>query len=79
MIDTGSLVKAWRIRRGLSQTQLAERAGTGQAAISRIESSRDLPTLALLNRIASALDCDLKIDFTSSYSAARRGRRSEGG
>ncbi|MER7983937.1 helix-turn-helix transcriptional regulator [Streptomyces sp. NPDC095817] len=65
MIDAGSLVKAWRIRRGVSQAQLAELAGTGQAAISRIESGRDLPTLALLGRIASALDCRLTIDFTS--------------
>ncbi|MFG2439633.1 helix-turn-helix domain-containing protein [Streptomyces sp. NPDC048508] len=65
MIDAGRLVKAWRIRRGVSQAQLAELAGTGQAAISRIESGRDLPTLALLGRIAAALDCRLTIDFTS--------------
>ncbi|MER7983859.1 helix-turn-helix transcriptional regulator [Streptomyces sp. NPDC095817] len=65
MNDAGSLVKAWRVRRGVSQAQLAELAGTGQAAISRIESGRDLPTLAVLGRIASALDCRLMIDFTS--------------
>ncbi|MGW6262708.1 helix-turn-helix transcriptional regulator [Streptomyces sp. NPDC055085] len=63
MTDAGELVKVWRIRRGVSQAQLAERAGTGQAAISRIESGRDLPTLALLSRIASALDCRLTVDF----------------
>ncbi|MFJ8142415.1 helix-turn-helix domain-containing protein [Streptomyces sp. NPDC096013] len=49
----------------MSQRRLAELAGTGQAAISRIKSGRDLPTLALLERIA-ALDCQLTVTFTSS-------------
>lgn len=66
MNDTAQLVRSWRRQRGMSQTRLAELAGTGQAAISRIESGRDLPTLALLDRIASALDCRLTVAFTSS-------------
>ena len=66
MNDTAHLVRSWRRQRGMSQTRLAELAGTGQAAISRIESGRDLPTLALLDRIASALDCRLTVTFTSS-------------
>ncbi len=49
----------------MSQAQLAELAGTGQAAISRIESGRDLPTLALLKRIAAALNCHLTVTFTA--------------
>ena len=65
MNDTAGLVQSWRQQRGMSQTRLAELAGTGQAAISRIESGRDLPTLALLDRIASALDCRLTVTFTS--------------
>ncbi|MFF1708182.1 helix-turn-helix domain-containing protein [Streptomyces sp. NPDC058252] len=63
MNDTAALVRSWRRQRGLSQARLAELAGTGQAAISRIESGRDLPTLMLLERIASALDCDLTVTF----------------
>ncbi|MFD7706577.1 helix-turn-helix domain-containing protein [Streptomyces sp. NPDC059785] len=66
MNDTAGLVRFWRRQRGMSQAHLAELAGTGQAAISRIESGRDLPTLALLERIASALDCRLTVTFTSS-------------
>ncbi|MEU4090623.1 helix-turn-helix domain-containing protein [Streptomyces aureus] len=65
MNDTADLVRRWRRQRGMSQARLAELAGTGQAAISRIESGRDLPTLVLLNRIAAALDCQLTIAFTS--------------
>ncbi|MFJ2162830.1 helix-turn-helix domain-containing protein [Streptomyces sp. NPDC087856] len=66
MNDTAGLVRSWRRQRGVSQTRLAELAGTGQASISRIESGRDLPTLALLDRIASALGCRLTVTFTSS-------------
>ncbi|MFD5634777.1 helix-turn-helix transcriptional regulator [Streptomyces sp. NPDC127077] len=65
MNATADLVRRWRRQRGMSQARLAELAGTGQAAISRIESGRDLPTLALLDRIASALDCKLTVAFTS--------------
>ncbi|MFE6335233.1 helix-turn-helix domain-containing protein [Streptomyces sp. NPDC002776] len=66
MTDTADLVRSWRRQRGMSQARLAELAGTGQAAISRIESGRDLPTLALLERIAAALDCRLTVSFTAS-------------
>ncbi|MET7986505.1 helix-turn-helix transcriptional regulator [Streptomyces sp. NPDC005281] len=65
MNDAADLVRFWRQQRGMSQARLAELAGTGQAAISRIESGRDLPTLTLLDRIASALDCQLTVAFTS--------------
>ncbi|MFF8884018.1 helix-turn-helix domain-containing protein [Streptomyces flaveolus] len=65
MSDTAELVRSWHHRRGTSQAQLAELAGTGQAAISRIESGRDLPTLALLKRIAAALNCHLTVTFTA--------------
>ncbi|MGV9705768.1 helix-turn-helix domain-containing protein [Streptomyces sp. NPDC003483] len=70
MSDAANLVRFWRRQRSMSQARLAELAGTGQAAISRIESGRDQPTLALLERIASALDCRLGITFTSDAEAA---------
>ncbi|MET8288433.1 MULTISPECIES: helix-turn-helix domain-containing protein [Streptomyces] len=70
MSDTAGLVRFWRQQRSMSQARLAELAGTGQAAISRIESGRDQPTLALLERIASALDCQLRVTFTSDSEAA---------
>jgi transcriptional regulator with XRE-family HTH domain len=65
--DTGQLVRTWRVQRGLSQAHLAQLAGTGQAAISRIESGRDQPTLTLLERIADALDCQLTITFHPTH------------
>jgi len=48
----------------LTQTELAERIGTQQSVISRIEDADyDGHSLALLKRIADALDRRLAIDF----------------
>jgi transcriptional regulator with XRE-family HTH domain len=63
-VTAGELIRARRVELGLSQGQLAERAGTGQAVVSRVESGRTLPTLSVLQRLASALDCDLVLDLT---------------
>ncbi|GAA0606109.1 helix-turn-helix transcriptional regulator [Kribbella sandramycini] len=46
---------------GLTQTELAVRAGLTQAKISRIEGSDTVPTLPLLARLAQALDASLNI------------------
>ena len=49
----------------LTQTELAERAGTSQAAIARLEngSSSRIPSLDLLSRIAAASNAKLNISF----------------
>ncbi len=57
-------VRALREKRGLTQTELAERAGTGQAAIARIESGKAVPKLDLLARIATALGAKLDVRLT---------------
>lgn len=45
----------------LTQTQLADLAGLTQAKISRIEGSDTVPTLALLAKLAHAMDASLTI------------------
>ncbi len=50
-----------RERHGLTQSQLAERCGMDQADISRIECGSTSPTTRVLQRIADALDADLKL------------------
>lgn len=45
-----------RTELGLTQNELAERAGLTQAKISRIEGSDTVPTLPLLAKLAQALD-----------------------
>jgi transcriptional regulator with XRE-family HTH domain len=47
----------------MSQEELAAKVGTGQAAISRLESGNANPTLASLAEIAEALDAELRIEL----------------
>lgn len=50
-----------RIEKGLTQKQLADRAGTKQSAIARLESGNYNPSFAFLRKIAGALDTKVKI------------------
>lgn len=54
-------VKSVRIKAGISQVELAARAGTSQAYISEIESGKTKPSLGMLEAIAKALGCKLTI------------------
>ena len=65
-----------RIAAGLSQAALAERVGTGQAVISRIETGAVSPTLDMLTRIARALDLRPVIAFEAYRTKARVRKRS---
>src|ERR1700726_1018681 len=62
-IMVGSAVRAARRRAGVSQVELAERAGTSQPSIARLEKGQVSPTVITLDRIARALGTDLVIDF----------------
>jgi len=49
---------------GLTQKQLADLAGTTQSVISRLEDGDyDRPSLALLHRVAAALDRRVEVRF----------------
>ena len=52
-----------RKRKGLTQEELAQKIGTKQSAIARVESGNANPTIAFLEKLASALDSDLTILF----------------
>jgi len=47
------LTKA-RLRAGLSQAELAQRMGTSQSAIARMENGRSLPSMTTILRLAEA-------------------------
>ena len=64
-----------RSRAGLSQTELAHRMGTSQAAIARIESGRYLPSGRTLQRFAEATGTTLRISFSDPGAAERVRRR----
>ena len=50
-----------REKQGLTQAQLAERCGMDQGDISRIERGSTSPTAKTLQRIAEALDADVRL------------------
>lgn len=52
-----------RIEKKISQVELAKKAKTTQAIISRIESSSANPSFKTLKRIGEAFNCDLDIGF----------------
>lgn len=55
-------LKMLRITKGLSQSELAKKAKVDRSYISQIETGKVSPSLAVLERIAKALGCNLK-DF----------------
>jgi transcriptional regulator with XRE-family HTH domain len=61
-----------RASAGLTQAQVAERVGTTQSAIARLESGAGKPSVATLQRYASALGCRIEIKFVK---ASRQGKR----
>jgi len=52
-----------RLEQGLSQKDLAEKVGTRQSAISRLESGEYNPSIEFLNKVANALGKELNLSF----------------
>ena len=52
-----------RMKRGVTQKKLAERIGTKQSVISRLESGKANPSVAFLKRFAKALNARLEVRF----------------
>jgi ribosome-binding protein aMBF1 (putative translation factor) len=59
----GQAVRQRRLALGLSQTELASRAGLTQPALSRLEARRGRAHHSLLERISAALDADLIVEI----------------
>lgn len=54
-----------RVSKNISQRELAKKANTTQAVISRLESMSANPSIGLIQKIASALNLKLKIQLIS--------------
>lgn len=61
--DAGSLLREARRRAGLSQRQLAQRSGTAQSVVSRIETGRTDPSTATLQALLAAAGCRLQAEL----------------
>lgn len=68
-----------RVLRGLSQEALAVDAGVDRSYVSRLERNLENPTVAVLDRLAGALGCDvqafLEIPEELDVSGLRKGRK----
>lgn len=53
-----------RVKRKISQEQLAKRMDTGQAVISRLEGANAKPSLSLIQRLADALNLKVELKLT---------------
>jgi hypothetical protein len=60
-VDPGRELQAARRRAGLTQAQLAERAGTSQATISAYETEAKQPSIATLSRLLAATGARLTV------------------
>jgi transcriptional regulator with XRE-family HTH domain len=67
MLSTpGPLLRQARLAAGLTQAQLAERLGTEQPVIARLESPRSNPRAATLRRAIRATGHDLQVTLRAS-------------
>jgi predicted transcriptional regulator len=67
-IQVADQVRQLRSAVGISQEELARRAGTTQPMIARLERGDQSPSLRTLERLAKALNADLMIRFTARAS-----------
>lgn len=58
-----ALIRA-RIKKNLTQKQLAVKLGTKQSVLSRVENAKTTPTVTFLKRLAEVLNMNLKIEFS---------------
>jgi transcriptional regulator with XRE-family HTH domain len=71
-IELGLRLKEFRLRRGLSQTELAKMVGVTASTISQVESNLIYPSLPALMKMAEVLAVDLTSIFEDRQGGARR-------
>lgn len=64
---------AARTRAGLSQAEVAQRMGTSQSTIARLEGGRTLPSLRTLERYARATGCKALVRLVGQQEAGEAG------
>jgi predicted transcriptional regulator len=63
-LEVGYQIARLRLLRGMTQAELADRVGTRQPSIARLENGSRLPSLSFLERIAEALDAQVEVKIT---------------
>ena len=63
-LEPGYQIAHLRLLRGMTQAELADRLGIGEALIASYENGSRMPNLPFLERIAEALDAQVEIKIT---------------
>ena len=59
-----------RVKSGMSQGELAQKMGTSQSAIARLESGSAMPSMRTLSKLALATGCEMQINFKPRMKSA---------
>ena len=74
-VDVPELLVVTREKAGLTQAQLASRAGTSQAAVARYESGRVSPSFSTLKRLVRAAGANLVLEIVKAPASNLSGHR----
>ncbi len=58
VVYVGDRIKTLRIRRALTQEELADKAGLSKNAVNRLELNKAEPRMSTLRKLAKALDVE---------------------
>lgn len=64
----GAAVRALRMERGIAQEALANVAGIERSHMGKVERGEHMPTLAIIFKIAGALDCSTAVLMAAAES-----------
>lgn len=64
----GAAVRALRAERGIAQELLANLAGIERSHMGKVERGEHMPTLAIIFKIAGALECSTSVLMTETES-----------
>lgn len=71
-MEAGSTLRATRIQAGLTQAELAARAGTSQATLSAYENGTKEPSVATFSRLLAAAGARLAVEPLPAARPTRR-------
>src|SRR3954447_17602215 len=70
-MDVGRTLRDARVRAGLTQGELAARAGTSQATVSAYESGAKQPSVATFSRLLAAMGARLSVEDAAQPAVAQ--------
>nr|BAS69625.1 transcriptional regulator [Achromobacter denitrificans] len=68
----GAAVRALRTERGIAQESLAHLAGIERSHMGKVERGEHMPTLAIIFKIAGALECSTAVLMSEAESSSRQ-------